>query len=235
MKRSILRLEQFFDGSFMDNFRTVIKTKHGRILFLSLRFEDAKYSILECFYLDRNQGRMGQALRRAEPKKLETFQFPKEKLLDVIETELDKKFYGTEYILNETARLPLDEYLGLKVKGINRKYRFLIMVGEGECRNGLPMRLRTRLKNRLHRSIYVELSYYKDGQGAVEQCCYYDRQYKRQDITITPPMLTTRLLPYSRPATLYSLHHETSCDFTHILVTDGIDLDSNTTPLCGAV
>ena len=54
MKRSILRLEQFFDGSFMDNFRTVIKTKHGRILFLSLRFEDAKYSILECFYLDRN-------------------------------------------------------------------------------------------------------------------------------------------------------------------------------------
>ena len=51
----------------------------------------------------------------------------------------------------------------------NRKYRFLIMAGEGELRNGLPLRLRTRLKNKLHRSVYVKLEYYKDGKGIVKE------------------------------------------------------------------
>lgn len=31
------------------------------------------------------------------------------------------------------------------------------------------------------------------------------------------------------------INHEICCDFTHIVVTDGIDLDSNHTPLCGAI
>ena len=35
-------------------------------------------------------------------------------------------------------------------------------------------RLRTQLKTRLHRSVYVELACYRDGQGVVRQCCYYD-------------------------------------------------------------
>jgi hypothetical protein len=51
------------------------------------------------------------------------------------------------------------------------------MVRDGNSYNGIPMRLRTRLKTKLHRSEYVELAYYKEGKGAVRQCCYYDRQY----------------------------------------------------------
>ena len=31
------------------------------------------------------------------------------------------------------------------------------------------------------------------------------------------------------------INHEICCDFTHIIVTDGIDVDSNAAPLCGAI
>ena len=106
---------------------------------------------------------------------------------------------------------------------------------DGDSYNGLPTRLRTRLKNKLHRSVYVELAYYKDGKGVVNQCCYYDREYRRQDIKITPPMLISCFFPYTREGILSLLNHEICCDFTHMLVTEGLDLDSNTTPLCGAV
>ena len=35
---------------------------------------------------------------KAKPKKLRTLQFPAENLLAVIEAELDKKFYGVEFV-----------------------------------------------------------------------------------------------------------------------------------------
>ena len=137
----------------------------------------------------------------------------------------------------ETGQTPLslDEYLDFKVGGSNRKYRFLIMVGEGERCNGLPALLRTRLKTKLHRSVYVELAYYKDGKGVVNQCYYYDREYRRQGVKITPPTLISCFFPYTQEGILNLLNHEICCDFTHIIVTDGIDIDSNITPLCGAV
>ena len=31
------------------------------------------------------------------------------------------------------------------------------------------------------------------------------------------------------------LNHEICCDFTHMLVTDGLDLDSSTAPFCGDI
>lgn len=235
MQQSILELEEMMHDGSGRQFRTIIKTRHGRVLFLSLQVEDQNCSILRCFYVDRNQGRTGPARYSARPRKLKTFQFPVEKLLSIIEAELDKKFYGVKYIQNKNTGLPLDEYLRLKTDEENHKCRFLIMVGEGACYHGLPMRLRTRLKNKLHRSIDVELEYYKDGQGVIKQCCYCDRQYKRQDVKVTPPMLISCFFPYTREGILNLLNHEICCDFTHILVTDGIDLDSNTTPLCGAI
>lgn len=109
------------------------------------------------------------------------------------------------------------------------------MVGSGEIHNGLPFCLRTRLKNNLHRSIFLELSYYKDGTGLVKHCYYYDRQYKRKGIHIVPPMLISCFFPYTREGILNLLNHEICCDFTHMIITDGLDLDSNTTPLCGAL
>ena len=233
MQKSILKLEATVDNPI--TFRTTIKTRHGRTLFFSLEVNGSACTIINCFYTDRNQGREGAARYRARPKKLRTLQFPFKDLLTVIETELDKKFYGVEFVETGQTNLSLDEYLDFKAGCSNRKYRFLVMVGDGDSYNGLPTLLRTRLKTKLHRSVYVELAYYKDGKGVVNQCCYYDREYRRQDIKITPPMLISCFFPYTREGILSLLNHEICCDFTHMLVTEGLDLDSNTTPLCGAV
>lgn len=232
MQKSILKLEASNDAS---AYRAIIKTRHGRTLFLSMAVNDSICTITACFYTDRNQGRAGAARYSSKPKKLRTLQFPTENLLAVIEAELDKKFYGVEFIETEQANLSLDEYLDFKDSSSNRKYRFLIMVGDGGSYNGLPMHLRTRLKTKLHRSVYVELAYYKDGKGVVKQCCYYDRQYQRQGVKVTPPTLISCFFPYTQEGILNLLNHEICCDFTHIIVTGGIDIDSNTTPLCGAV
>lgn len=233
MKYTILRLEETAScqGAF-HRCRTVFKTRHGRTLYLALELSEGVCSIVECFYTDRGQGRPKRLL---EPKMLKTRRFPADKLLEVIASELDKTFYGVEYVQNDTAGLPLEEYLQRKADEANRKYRFLILVGEGERLQGLPIRLRTRLKNRLHRAIYLDLAYYKNGQGVVKQCSYYDRQYQHRAVPVTPPTLVSCFFPYTREGILALVNQEICCDFTHILVADGIDLDSNTTPLCGAI
>lgn len=235
MKKSILKLELFASNGLTNTFRTIIKTQHGRVLFLSLEAQETDCTITGCFYIDRNQGRTGADRYHSKPLKLQTFRLQMDDLLSVIETELDKKFYGIEFVQDDNASLPLNEYLRVKTDRASSKYRFLIMVGNGENYNGLPVRLCTRLKNKLHRSIYVELAYYKDGNGVVKQCHYYDRKYKRQDIQVTPPMLTSCFFPYAKKDILNLLNHEICCDFTHMIVTDEIDLESNTMPLCGAL
>lgn len=40
---------------------------------------------------------------------------------------------------------------------------------------------------------------------------------------------------YTKAGILSLVNQELCCDFTHILVTEGIDLDSNLVPLCGAI
>nr|WP_302020173.1 hypothetical protein [uncultured Acetatifactor sp.] len=236
MTKSILKLEPYKDNSSHPNsFRTIFKTKHGRIVFLALSIDGTGCTITDCFYIDRNQGRTGAKRYSSKPQKMQTFQFGIDALLSVIASELDKKFYGVEYIQTSDSALPLDQYLQMKSECAFRKYHFLIMIGNGEQHNGLPARLRTRLKNKLHRSIYVELAYYKNGQGVISQCYYYDRMYKRKGIKVTPPMLTSCFFPYNQKEIINLLNHEICCDFTHMIVTDGIDIDSNRTPLCGAL
>lgn len=235
MERGILKFEKFLENDHGNSFRTIIKTQHGRVLFLSLEVNDAECTITNCFYTDRNKGRAGVERYSSKPLKLKTFQFPADNLLSVIETELDRKFYGVEFVKNDHAELSLNEYLKIKTDDANQKYRFLIMVGDGTSYNGLPVHLRTRLKNKLHRSIYVELAYYKESTGVINQCHYYDRKYKRQGIKVTPPQLLSCFFPYTQEGILNLLNHELCCEFTHIIVITGIDLYSNTTPLCGAL
>ena len=235
MKRGILKLEEFTSNDLTNRFRTIIKTQHGRVLFLSLEINDTAYTITDCFYMDRNKGRTGADRYSSKPLKLQTFQFPPDKLLSVIETELDRKFYSVEFSKSDHADLSLNDYLQIKTDGAIKKYRFLILIGDGASYDGLPVRLQTRLKNKLHRSIYVELIHYKEGRGVIKQCHYYDRQYKRQDIKVTPPQLLSCFFPYNQDGILNLINHELCCDFTHIIVTSGIDLYSNTTPLCGAL
>jgi len=235
LKRSVLKLETYKTNGYTNTYRTIIKTNHGRVLFLSLKIDDIECTVTDCFYIDRNQNKTGENRYSSKPLKLHTFHFSINDLLSVIEAELDKKFYGVEYIQNENAGLSLDEYLKIKMDRANSKYSFLIMVGDGDNYNGLPTHLLTRLKNKLHRSVFVELEYYKDGNGVVKQCYYYDRKYKRKDIKVTPPLLISCFFPYSRDGILNLLNYEICCDFTHMIITDGIDLYSNTTPICGAL
>lgn len=234
MKQSILNLE-YFNTLNSPVYRTVFSTQHGRKIYFRLEITDSLYRITDCFYIDREQGIAGTEHCRSVPLKLQTLTFPPDKLLEVIEAELDKKFYGVNFVQNETANLSLDEYIRTKHAAAESKYHFLVMIGEGETYNGLPTRLRTRLKNRYHRAVYVELAYYKDGQGVVNQCYYYDRPYRRQNARIAPPRLVSCFFPYDRESVLNLVNREICCNFTHIIVTSGIDIDSDTTPLCGAV
>ncbi|MBQ6889029.1 MAG: hypothetical protein IJN54_16135 [Lachnospiraceae bacterium] len=234
MKQSILKFEVCTSNA-QNIFRTIFKTQHSRMIYLSLKVNDSDCTILDCFYIDRNQGKIEEERYSSKPKKLQTFQCRLDELLSVIATELDKKFYGVEFIHDDNANLSLEEYLKMKTSGAGNKYHFLIMVGDGEDYNGIPLRLCTRLKNKLYRLIYIELEYYNGGKGVVRQCYYYDRKYKRQNIKITPHQLTSCFFPYTREGILNLLNHEICCNFTHMIVTSGIDLDSNTTPLCGTI
>lgn len=235
MKQSILQLESYACMEYPDTYRTIFKTKHGRVLYLELRITGENYVITDCFYVDRNQSRRGAEKYGARPQMLHTVNFHRDDLLSVIEDELDKKFYGVQFTHTGRADLPLDQYVKTNLANMNQKYHFLIMVGEGERYNGIPLYIRTRLKNKMHRSIFLALNYYKDGKGVVSQCFYYDRKYKRQDFKVTPPQLISCFFPYSQEGILDLLNNEICCDFTHMIVTEGIDIDSDTTPLCGTL
>ena len=233
MNKSILKFEPYTTEYGTTAYRTVFKTQHGRLIYLSAVISNGQCEILQCFYVDRN--RSGNDRYRSVPKKLKTVRFPVSKLLSVIEAELDKKFFGMEYVDNGNAKFSLEEYLRQKAEDGDFKYSFLIMIGDGTIRNGLPIHLRTRLKNKLHRSIYLELEYYKNGQGVVKECYYYDRRYKRQGLKITPYGLISCFFPYSTDGIIELFNREICCNFTHIIIADGIDIDSNTTPLCGSI
>ena len=235
MQKSILKLESDTSSGCTNRFRAIFKTQHGRVLFLSVEICNSEYAITDCFYIDRNQGRLGMARYSSKPKKLQTIRVPKEDLLSVISAELDKHFYGVELIQTDQADLPLDDYIRAWSEQVDCKYQFLIFVGYGGKYNNLPMAMKTRIKNKLHRSIFIELAYYKDGMGVVKQCCYYDREYKRYGVQITPPMLISCFFPYTEEGILNLLNHELCCGFNHILIAEDIDVDSNTTPLCGAL
>ncbi len=235
MKKDVLNLEHFDSDDNTAQYRTIFKNQHGRVLYFELKLTNGICTITNCFYLDRNQGRNSLPQYRAKPKLLRTFTFEADQLLEIIAAQLDKRFYGIQFVQSQQSGLPLNEYLNFKSNCSRKKYRFLIMIGDGEIYNGLPSHLRTRLKTKLHRAVYVELEYYKDGNGVVKECSYYDRQYKRRDVKITPPQLISCFFPYSKSGIVDMLNRELCCDFTHIIVTSGIDLDSDTTPLCGAV
>lgn len=231
MKKSVLQLEPY-ESTVPDTYRAVFKTKHGREVFLSIALQEGMCLVQECFYIDRDNGN-GQ--HRAKPKKLKSFCFPITDLISVIGTELDKQFYEVQHVKTAMGTESTDSYIQTWRMKTNRKYKFLIMSGDGEEIGGLPCVLRTRLKNKLHRSVYLEFAWYKEGVGVVKQCRYYDRRYSREGKTVTPPMLHSCFFPYTKAGILNLVNAELYCDFTHILITDELDPEFNKTPLCGSV
>ncbi len=212
-----------------DTYRSIIKTKHGRILYLELSQEGKLFIIKDCYYIDRIRGNKYYAV----PQKLVTKVFAYDNILAVIAAELDKEYYGIE-IAYSLSELSTNEFIEHKLKEMKRGYKFLIFIGEGEMINGIPAVIRTRFKNQIHRSIYLEMQY-RNGKGLITDCHYYDRIYKEKH-RVMPETLSTVYFEYNRQAILNIINNELNTAFTDIIfVTDGsIDID-NKLPLCGYI
>ena len=239
MQKGILAFEQV--GAEVNCYRTTIKTNHGRRLFLEICKSYGRIKVRQCFYTDRNYEKEGSFEGLSEPQKLKTrcFADKETEILKVVARELDRNFYGVQFTLNPvTCALDTDGFIKRKQEDAPFQYHFLILEGSGEpTQNGLPLILRTRLKNRMHRSIYLELSYYKEGKGVIKACYYYDRQYKRKGLQVRPDGLFSCFFLYDRENILQFVNNELHCNFNRILiVSDGsIDVSKNTVPVCGCL
>lgn len=50
-----------------------------------------------------------------------------------------------------------------------------------------------------------------------------------------PPTLISCFFPYTKEGIITLINRELCCDFTHMLLTEEIDIESNRTPLCGSL
>ena len=211
-------------------YRSVIKTKHGRLIYIEISKDNNSLSVKNCYYIDRI--RSGEYY--ASPQKLVTRDFSYNEMLDVIASELDRKYFGVE-ITDKFADLTKDEFIALQLRTMQRKYNFLIFIGEGSHIDGIPSVIRTRFKNQIHRGIYLEMQYHGNGKGVISDCHYYDRKYKERS-SVVPETLSTVFFDYNRQAILNIINTELNTAFTHIIfVTDGsLDID-NEVALCGNI
>lgn len=226
MKKQQLILYKTQNG----DYRAVIKTKHGRMVYWELARSEGQFLVNSCFYVDRVR-KSGEFY--ATPLKQKTKVFNENEVLEIVSAQLDRTFYGFE-VVNLLEELTTEEFISVKLKEFNRGYKFLIFVAEGNLVNGLPQVLTTRLANRIHRKIYLRISYYKDNLGAVE-AFYYDRRYKARTKVI-PQMLTTVFVEYKRSAIIEFVNRELNCDFSDIILADkSIDVENNEAALCGCI
>lgn len=225
MKKQQLILHKTESG----NYRSVIKTKHGRLIYLEISKSNNTVSVIELIYIDRKRG--GEYY--SSPQKFNTRNFSFNEILDVIASELDRKYFGVE-ITDKFADLTKNEFIDLQLKAMQRKYNFLIFVGEGELIDGIPSVIKTRFKNRIHRGIYLEMRY-SNGKGVITDSHYYDRKYKERS-KVVPEMLSSVFFEYNRQAILHIVNNELNTAFNHIIfITDGsLDID-NEVALCGNI
>lgn len=211
-------------------YRAIIKTKHGRLIYLEIKIIKNQCNIVNCYYIDRIRNKVYYA----QPQKLITLNFDYDNLLNIIETELDSKYCEIE--INDLYKeLSTEEFIQDKLQSFRRKYNFLIMIGEGETVNDIPSILKTRFKNRIHRSIYIELHYRGNGKGVIADCRYYDRIYKSKQLVI-PETLTSIIFEYNRNRIIQLINNELNADFTDVIfITDNSVDINNTMPLCGNI
>lgn len=218
MKQSILKLDKISEN----RYHTVFQNNHGRRIYIRLQFRNEEALITDCFYTDIPE--MNGII--PVPLKLKTKRCRRGDLLNVISNELDKRFFGIEFSENE-SRLSAEDYIVLQAQQ-KRKHKFLILVKSGDV-------LKTRLKNRVHRSIYLEIS--RNGNmGVITDCHYYDRRYKRNNAYITPSGLTSITFDFSLGNILKIVNNELNCDFTDVIITaDSFGFDNDNLPICGSI
>lgn len=218
MKKSILK----FDRVSGNTYHTIIRNNHGRKIYLKINRIDETITISDCFYIDR-------PLRngiRAIPQKWTTIKCNYSNLVEVLARELDKYFYRIVFSDKET-NTSAEEYITNYMQS-SKKYKFLILI---EC-DGV---LKTRFKNRVHRTIYLEIK--QNGyRGLIQNCHYCDRRYKRNNQLITPFELKTIYFDYSVEKVLEIVNNELNCDFTDVIITrDTFRFENSNIPICGSI
>lgn len=213
-----------------NTYRAIIKTSHGRLIYIEVCIKQTICTIIDYFYVDRvRSGKYYSA-----PSKMITVQFEYSELLQILASQADRLYYGID-IIDSYSDLSKQEFIDCKLAEYKRGYKFLIFIGSGKIVDGIPEILKTRLKNKLHRSIYLELNYCENGRGVVADCFYYDRDYKART-KVMPESLSSIFFEYTRKRILDMINSELNTAFTDIIFVTDNSLDiNNMLPLCGNV
>ena len=212
-----------------DRWRTIIKNRHGRVIFVEVSIRDGTCKITDHCYVDR----LRSGKYYAVPKKFVTMECAVSSLLSIIASELDRTYYGINYSRTHSD-LSNKEFISAKLSEMQRTYRFLIFVAEGEPVNHTFPVLKTRFKNKLHRSIYLEL-HTCDVKTTITDCHYFDREYN-SPVKAVPPTLSCISFDYSRSSILRLVNEELVCDFTDMLIVSDGSIDiSKPMPFCGHI
>nr|QGT51067.1 hypothetical protein Firmicute1046_1430 [uncultured Firmicutes bacterium] len=218
MQKSILKLDKVSENCY----HTIFQNNHGRRIYIRLICENDEYLFTDCFYTDRPE-RNGT---KAVPLRFHTLRCKQDDLLIVVASELDKHFFGVEFSDSEN-NMSAKEYIKQKSQD-KRKYKFLILVNSGNV-------YKTRIKNRIHRSIRLEINR-TGSKGVITDCRYYDRRYKRNQLYITPSGLTSNIFDFDMDNILKIVNNELNCDFTDVIITkDRFGFDATTLPICGSI
>lgn len=218
MQKSILHL----DKKQGQTYHAIFKNNHGRRLYIQLQINNNEIFISDCFYTDR-PARNGH---HAVPCKFHTSHCTCDSLIDVFKNELDKTFFGIEFSDTEN-KFSTEEYIKLKTQ-VKTKYKFLILVNDNNT-------YKTRLKNRIHRSILLEIVR-SGNKGTITDCHYSDRTYNRNNAYITPSGLTSITFDFSLYNILKIVNSELNCDFTDVIITqDSFGFNDSPLPICGSI
>ena len=207
MNRSILTLFRIANG-----YHTVLKTNHGRLVYLALSANGNDYNVDECIYIDRSHP--------SSPKKQVSKKIPRGWLLDMLREELDKDFTSVQVADSSIVSKQelIEQHLRCEKKNI------LLLLKEQN-------RLKTIFKNKFRREIYLEISL--EGEKALIARCHYC-DARAGDKMITPQGLTTIYYTHSLQNILQIVNGELEGGFTDVMVSDDhtITLDR---PICGSI
>ena len=207
MKSSILSMVRNRCG-----YHTVLKTNHGRLIYLALSLKDKLCVVDECIYLDRSCP--------YHPKKQVTRKFPQKDLLNMIRAELDKDFQGVEWY---EELVPKSELIAQHLH--TEKKRILLVLQEGN-------RLRTIFKNKFRREIYLEILLESD-RALICDCHYCDARAKGKPIA--PQGLVTIYYQHSLVNLLALVNQELEGGFTDVMISENHTITLGRRAICGSI
>ena len=247
MQRNIIDIYKSKSGGY----RTTLKTLHGRKIFLAVQVNNGVCDLTECWYLDRNVGKEGDARKSAKPLKLKStsFEYTEERMLNILRTELDTIGYGVRFIENSGyMELSDEEFISVLSGKTYEKRRYLILIYKGNRTGGdIPDEFETILRNKVHRTIYLKIvACEKNGikTGKMVDCHYLDTRSRmtgdiRKGVVSRyglPQSVTDFVMTFNRKEILRFVNSQLSCDFERVLFVNSNDLDlSDKRPICGSI